>query len=330
MDRRRFTLAALASGALVPLASLAQQPQKVRRIGVLSLDAPNAPTGQQQQRLFRESLRRFGYEEGTNLATEWRFAEGKVERLSALAEELVRLKVELILTTASNEATAVAKRATRAIPIVMHLANDPVENGLVESLARPGGNVTGTTYAPFSVIDKQFQILKEAVTGATRVAVLRDPRGAGSEDYWARTESTAAKMGMTLQYFDVTRPEDIPAALERIGASRPDALYVSTPAVIRTRLREIVAFALERRLPSFGSGFSYVNAGGLLYYGPDLAALWNLTATYVDRILKGARPSDLPVEQPRTYELVINAKTARAIGYKIPSALQPRVDRVIE
>lgn len=331
--RRRILLSA---GALLaaPLASFTQQSRGVRRIGLLSLDSPNSATGQQQQRLLRDSLRRVGYEEGKNLGIEWRFAEGKVERLASLADELVRLKVDLILVPASTEATRAAKNATRTIPIVMQNLFHPVEFGIIESLARPGGNVTGTTYAPIETIEKQYQILKEAAPAVTRVATLVDPTSTGNlkldQIYASQFERIAAKMGMTLEPFEVSRPEDIAAALQRIAAFRPDALYISTAPVIRARFREIVAFTIERRLISMGTALSYVNAGGLLYYGPDIPEMWNVAASYVDRILNGAKPADLPAEEPRKYELVFNASTARAIGYKIPLSLQLRVDRVIE
>ena len=260
---------------------------------------------------------------------EWRFAEGNVGRLSTNAEELVRLKVELITTVSSNSATTAAKRATRTIPIVMHLAEAPVEQGLIESLARPSGNVTGTTGIGPEAVGKVIQILKEAQPNTARVAVLRGGTGPG-DLYSVSRERAAGAFGITFQYFDVTRPEEVSVALYRIASSNPDALYVTGGPVLRARFGDIVAFALERKLITFTNSFSFVNAGGFLAYVTDLPDMWDLTARYVDSILKGARPADLPVEQPRKFLLIVNAKTARAIGFKIPQSLLLRADRVIE
>ncbi len=278
-------------------------------------------TGQQQQRLLRESLRRVGLDEGANLAIEWRFADGKRERLLTLSKELVHLNVELILASASNEAIAAARQATRTIPIVMHLANLPVESGFVESLARPGGNVTGTTWVSAETTNKQMQILKEAVPGATRLAILRNPTMPEAPIFRTWNERAPGVLGLTLQFVDVSRPEDVTPALGRVAASRPDVLYVGTDPVVRTRLREIVGFTLERKLPSMGTAFIFVRSGGLLYYGPDIPHTWDRTVGYVDRILRGARAADLPVEEPMKYQFVINLKTARALGLTIPPAV---------
>jgi len=331
VDRRAF-LGAVAGSVLLaaPLAAEAQQAGKVRRIGFLSLDAAGSETGQQQQRLLRESLRRIGLDEGANLLIEWRFADGKRERLLTLAKELVHLNVELILAAASNEAIAAARQATRTIPIVMHLANLPVESGFVESLARPGGNVTGTTWVSVETSNKQFQILKEAVPGATRVVNLWNPTMPEASIYRTWNERAAGMLGLTLQFVDASRPEDVTPALGRVAASRPDVLYVATDPVIRSRLREIVDFTLERKLPSMGAGFIFVRSGGLLYYGPDIPDTWDRTVSYVDRILRGARPMDLAVEEPTKYRLVINLKTAKALGLSIPPSLLQRADQVIE
>jgi putative ABC transport system substrate-binding protein len=329
MDRRAF-LGALAGLLAAPLAAEAQEAGKARRIGFLSFDAAGSETAQQQQRLLREALRRVGFDEGANLLIEWRFADGKRERLSTLAKELVHLNVELILAAASNEAIAAARQATRTIPIVMHLANLPVESGFVQSLARPGGNVTGTTWVSVETSNKQFQILKEAVPGATRVANLWNPTMPEAPMYRTWNERAAAMLGLTLQFVDASRPEDVTPALGRVAASRPDVLYVATDPVIRSRLREIVDFTIERKLPSMGAGFIFVRSGGLLYYGPDIPHTWDRTASYVDRILRGARAMDLAVEEPTKYRLVINLKTAKAIGLTIPPSLLQRADQVIE
>ena len=329
LQRRQF-LGSTGALLLIPLASAAQQLAAMPRIGVLSLDASTAPIGQQQQQLFRESLRRFGYEGGKNLGVEWRFAEGNVDRLNGLVEELIRLKVGLIVVASSNEAILAAKRQTRTIPIVMHIAGLPVETGFIESYARPGGNVTGTAWIGPETLDKVFQVLKEALPATIRVAILADPRAPGVQIYRQWNDRAASALGISLQYVDVTQPSEISGALERIAASRPDALWVTPDPVIRSRAPEIVAFTLERKLPTLTSSFSFANAGCLLYYGVDIPDTWDLTTRYVDQILKGAKPADLPVELPRKFLLIVNAKTARAIGYTIPQQLRLRADRVIE
>lgn len=328
LRRRRFLLA---TGALLaaPLAR-AQQTTKVRRIGYLSPEVAESETGRRNQRLIRESLRRVGYEEGRNLTIEWRFAEGKTDRLDELARDLIRRDVELIVAF-TNSPVVAAKRASHTIPVVMFVGVLPVELGLVESLARPGAQVTGTAWTSPEMPGKILQILKEAAPGAVRVASLRNPSNPMNRIYAPEFERAAQVLGLTHQYFDVTRSEEIPAVLERIAASRPDALHVSfDPAVMGNRLREIATFAIEHKLVSIGSARAVVNTGVLLYYGPVAADIADQMAGYVDRILRGAKPADLPVQMPRKYELVINAITARAIGYKIPPALALRADEIIE
>lgn len=330
--KRRHLLAALGAGVLTaPLAAFPQQPPKVPRIGFLSLDAAGADIGRQQQQFMQEALGRAGYRIGKDLVVEWRFSEGRVERLPRLAEELVRLRVDVIVAVSSAEATLAAMGATRTIPIVMHyFPGDPVERGVVASFARPGGNVTGTTYAIGDMFAKQYQLLKEAVPSAARVAALWRPWEPGSRGDAEFRERIRKTLGIVITDFHVSSPDEIPLTLQHIAAFKPDALYVLTDPVVRARLGEITAFAIEQRLVTIGSGVNFVRVGGLLYYGPDVRYAFGQTASLIDRILRGANPADLPVEQPTKYELVINAKTARAIGYKTPLALQMRVDRVIE
>lgn len=326
--RRQFLIS---TGALLaaPLAR-AQQSMKVRRIGYLSPEVAESEPGRRNQRLIRESLRRVGYEEGRNLAIEWRFAEGKPDRLDELARDLVRRDVELIVTFTDAPIDAV-KRASHTIPVVMFIGTVPVERGFIESLARPGGNVTGTVWMSPETSGKTLQILKEAVPGAVRIALLRNPSTLLNKVSESDQRRAAQALGMTYQYFDVTRAEEISAVLERIAASRPDALNVLyDPAVTGSRLSEIASFAIRRKLVSIGSARAVVNTGALLYYGPVASDIADQTAGYVDRILHGAKPADLPVQMPRKYELVINAKTARAIGFKIPAALALRADEIIE
>jgi putative ABC transport system substrate-binding protein len=280
--------------------------------------------------LLRESLQRLGYEEGKNLAIEWCFAEGRNDRLNELAKDLVRRDVELIVAFSNTPVVAV-KRASLTIPIVMFIGVAPVEVGLVQSLARPGGNVTGTVWFSPELPGKMLQILKEAVPGAVHIATLRTPSDLNRVLYDAETVRAATMLGLKLQFFEVERPEDIPAALERIAASRPDALRVQyDPGVIGSRLREIASFAIKHKLVSMGTARAVVNTGALFYYGPVASDLADQTAGYIDRILRGAKPSELPIQMPRKYEFVVNARTARAIGYKIPLAIAQRADEVIE
>ena len=327
MHRRKFLFATAALLA----ASLAhgQQTEKVRRIGYLSPEAAESEQGRRNQGLLRESLRRVGYEEGRNLTIEWRFAEGKPDRLDELAQDLVRRDVELIVAL-TNAPILAAQRASPTIPVVMFIGVVPVELGIVESLARPGGQVTGTVWTSPEMPGKVAQILKEAAPGAARVALLWNP-SPGNKVYESEQQRAARTLGMTYQYFDVTRAEEVPAVLKRIAASRADALLVwYDPAVVGSRMREIAAFAIKHKLVSIGSARAVVNTGGLLYYGPMASDIADQTAGYVDRILRGAKPADLPVQMPRKYELVINAKTARAIGYKIPPVLALRADETID
>lgn len=283
------------------------------------------------RQLLRESLGRSGLEEGRNLVIEWRHAAGSVDRLRPLAEDLAGSNVEVIVAV-SNDAIAAAMQATRSIPIVMVVANLPVQSGFVESLSRPGGNVTGVTWISSETVAKQLQFLKEAVPDVARVAVLWDPSFPANPLYRREYEQAGveAALGVSLTYFDATRPEDIAPALRRIAAMRPDALYVVTTAVVRSRLRDIAGFAIERRLTSMGTGSPWVGAGGLFHYGPSVEEMWNAAARYVDKILRAAQPAELPVESPGRYELTINRRTAAAIGYAIPPQVLMRADRVIE
>ena len=329
-QRRDFLFAA---GALLatPLACLAQPAQKVRRIGFLSPDASSSVFGQRAREMFAASLRGLGYEEGKNLVIEWRWGEAKVETLPALAEELVRLKVELIVARTNDPITA-AKRATRTIPIVMLNSNHPVEMGLIPSLAHPGGNITGTSYATPELIEKQIQLVKEIAPSAVRVAIVW-AEGSGDTGVAIMVDSldrVADRAGMKLQYFDVSARGEVKAVLDRIAASHIDALWVSGSPLARAHQDEIAAFALKQKLVSVGAIPTYAEIGGLLTYSPDTKESFDRTASYVDRILKGAKPADLPAEQPTRFNLVINLKTAEALGIKIPQSLLVRADRVIE
>ncbi len=325
-------LAILAMGA-APRVLMAQSPGKVRRIGFLSADNLANPASQEAKTVFPASLKALGYEEGRNLVIEWRWGEAKEVSLPALAEELVRLKVELIVAR-TNAPIAAAMRATRVIPIVMLNASFPVEMGFVGSLARPGGNITGTSYSSPEVFEKQLQILKEIAPGAIRLAVLWDSNQSRSQGQGKiigdSLERAATRLGMKLQYFEVSRPEEVTAAMDRIGASRMDALSYLGSSIFRPHVKEIVAVAIKRKIVSVGTVPTFADRGGLVDYAPDTKGFFDRTASYVDRILKGARPADLPVEQPTKFNLQVNLKTASAIGITIPQSILLRADRVIE
>ena len=328
MNRRDAVVSLL---ALCAAPSIAQPDAKVRRIGYLSPDQSDAAG----RKRFSESLRRLGYEEGRNLVIEWRWGDGDGEKVAALAEELVRVKVEVIVARTNGPINA-AKRATRAIPIVMLNGNYPVELGIVESLARPGGNITGTSYISAEFYEKQLQLLKEMAPRTIRVAILwdssvrRDTGGIGKITADA-LERAASRLGMKLRYFDAARPEDVDGVLERIAASSSDALLYPAFPLFRTpaRQNQIVALALKRRLASL-SDLPIADKGLLATFGADAQTFIDRTASYVDRILKGAKPADLPVEQPTKFNLVVNLKTAMAIGLTIPQSILLRADRVIE
>ena len=305
--------------------------ERLRRVGVLLPDAPETEHASRQRRLLRDAFTRVGREEGRGLSIEWRHAGGRVGRLNGLAEELAGSNVDVIVAV-SNDAIAAAKRATRSVPIVMAIANLPVESGFVESLSRPGGNVTGVTWISSETVAKQLQFLNEAVPEVARIAVLWDPTYPANPIYRREYERAGIEtaLGISLHYVDAARPDEIDSALGRIGDMRPDALYVVTTSTIRSRLRDVARFAIEHRMVSIGSGSPWVLAGGLYHYGPGIDEMWDLVARCVDRILRGARPMQLPIESPGRYELLINRATAAAIGYAIPPHLLLRADRVVE
>ena len=306
----------------------AQQPKKVHRIGFL---APGDPASQSAEAI-RLALRELGYIEGQNIAIEYRYAEGKQDRFPELAAELVRLKVDIIVVVGGNRIIPAAKNATKTIPIVMTGGGlDPVEAGLVESLARPGGNVTGLTDLGTELGGKRLELLKEAVPKVARVAVLYDPANPSSVLSVKEVLPVAARaLGLTLEPWevrDVTGFERLFAALSK---ERPDGLYVFGGQLLNNNQKRTAGFALKSRLPSIYNNRAAVDAGGLMYYGADLADSYRRVAYYVDRILKGAKPADLPVEQPTKFELVINLKTAKQIGLTIPQSLLYRADKVIK
>jgi putative ABC transport system substrate-binding protein len=309
----------------------AQQPKKVPRIGYLS--ATDASSDSARSEAIRLALRALGYIEGQNIATEYRYADGKPDRLPQLAAELVRLKVDLIVVAAADTAIRAAKNATKTIPVVMMGAGlDPVEAGYVESLARPGGNVTGITNLGGELGGKRMELLKEAVPKVARVAVLYDPATPDSvHDVKEVLPVAAGALGLTLRSWEVRAAEDFDKVFAAISKWGPDGLYVPRRSpLMRANEKRIVGFALTSRLPSAYGSREAVDAGGLMSYGTDPADSYRRVATYVDKILKGAKPADLSVEQPKKFELVINLKTAKQIGLTIPQSMLYRADKVIK
>jgi putative ABC transport system substrate-binding protein len=276
-----------------------------------------------------DALRRLGWKEGGNLVIEMRFSEAKAERLPALARELLELKVDIIIAPLDQSVVA-ARSVTTTVPIVMHAVDSPVENGYVKTLARPGGNITGTTWSGPENAGKLLQVLKEAIPGAAQIATFRDPTYRRAQAWKDESDRAAKLLGLNVQYFDVRRVEDVTLALSRIAAPRMDALVTWGDAATFSRAADIAAFAIERKLAFVSTVSRYVELGGLFSVGPNVEAIYDRTASFVDRILRGAAPAELPVEQPTTFDLVVNAKTAAAIGHKIPSAVLLRATRVIE
>ena len=308
-------------------AAEAQQAGKVYRIGYLS--TPNRESVEHALEAFLRALRELGWVEGQNLIIEYRWAEGKVERLPDLAADLVQRKVDLIVAPAGSAALA-AKNATSSIPIVMIFPSGPVEMGLVASLGRPGGNITGTTFTPGpEIFGKQLQILRETIPHASRVAVLWNPADPSVATQQKEVEAAARSLRIRLQHVEARGPEDLAPAFAAMGRERADALLVggtSTFLVHRTRIAEL---AVKGRLPTMCNFREIVEAGGLMAYTINMADFIGHAAVYVDKILKGAKPADLPVEQPTKFEFIINLKTAKALGLTIPQSVLARADAVI-
>jgi putative ABC transport system substrate-binding protein len=327
------TIVALALRLLAgPLAADAQQSAKVPRIGMLVASSPESPTGRAVRDAFRQGLRELGYVEGQTIALELRWAEGKLERFPDLAAELARLKVDVIVVGNRPAALAV-KHVAPTIPIVVGVMQDPVTDGLVQSLARPGGNVTGLTLLAPELVPKRLQLLKEAVPGVSRVAALWHPAAHGERtmrDMVKDTEVAARTLGVQLQLLGVAGPNDFDMAFSAMTRERADALIVFAGPILYGEHRRIVDLAAKHRLPAIYAWREAVDSGGLMSYGANIPDLFRRAATYVGKILKGAKPADLPVEQPTKFELVVNLKTAKALGLTIPASLLVRADQVIE
>ena len=305
----------------------AQQAGKVPQIGYL--DANSLSKGVARIKAFRQGLRALGYVDGKNIIIEWRSAEGKRGRLPALAEELVRLKVDVIVSAGAST-TRAAKKATSKIPIVIAQHSDPVGSGFVASLARPGGNVTGlSTLAP-EVSAKQMQLLKETLPKLSRVAILGTSTRPGTAQALREIERAAEALRVKIHYLDVLDPKAIEGAFDAAMKARADAVLVLAGRILTGHKRKIVKLALKSRLPAIYPFPVYVEAGGLMSYGVRRSDLFRRAATYVDKILKGAKPADLPVERPTKFDLIINLKTAKALGITVPPSILLQATKVIE
>ncbi len=322
----RFT-AALLLTLLVTFPLAAQPVPKVARVGVLSSDPPSGDPARWFD-AFRHELRELGWEEGRNVILEVRRAPGRYDRLDNLAAELVRLRVD-VLVADSTPAALAAKRATRTIPIVLALVSDPVGTGLVASLARPGGNITGMSIMNPDLARKRLELLKEVAPTVTRVAVLTNPANPYQAAYLSEAQSAARALGVEVRFLEVRGAADVDGALSAATSWRAQAMWMLDDATLDLSTKRIVSFATTKRLPTIFDERTYTERGGLMSYGASFTALFGRAAVFVDKILKGANPADLPVEQPTQFELVVNLKTAKALGIKIPESVLLRADKVV-
>lgn len=325
MDRRRF-LGVVATLVAPPLAAEAQDTGKIPRIGFLFFGSPGPS---RELDAFRQGLRELGYNEGQNIVIEYRFASGRVERLPDLATELARLKPD-VLVTPGTPASLAAKQVTSAIPIVFAGVADAVGAGLVTNLARPGGNITGLTGISAELGGKRLELLKEIAPKASRVAVLYNPADPSNVLVLKGLQKSAPALGLTLQPLEVRRPAEFEGAFVTLTRKRAHALFGAAGLLTTEHRKDLVDLAAKRRLPAMWGERQFVEAGGLMSYAVDFFDQVRGSATYVDKILKGAKPGDLPVEQPTKYDLAINLNTARALGVTIPQSLLLRADKIVE
>ena len=325
--RRQWVFALGASAFAVSLRGFAQAQDRIWRIGMLEtvsreLNAANLDA-------FQQGLRELGYVEGRNLTIEYRSADGRSERFPGLVAELIGLKVDLIVTR-GTPASLAAKRATQTIPVVMANAGEPVESGLVASLAHPGANVTGLSSLTVRIEAKRLALLRELVPTIARIAALYNMSSPANPPQWKEVETAARSLGLQAQLLDARKPEDLAAAFDLATKQHADGLIVGQEGLLQANRKRIVELAATHRLPAIYRSMEFIEAGGLMAYGPSYPDLYRRAATYVDKIFKGAKPGDLPVEQPTKFELIINLKTAKALGLTIPPALLLRADEVIK
>ncbi len=330
MNNRRKLIVALGAGAVgVPLGSFAQQLGKVWRVGFLAPRNRPASLESDVYSGFIQGMRELGYVEGKNLTIEWRFADGRYERLPGLAAELAQLKVDVIVTS-SPPATSAAQKATTNIPIVMGSGSDPVSAGFVKSLAHPGGNITGVTNIASDLGPKHLEMLLSMVPKLSRVAILLNPDNSAHATALKNVQAAAQRTGVTILSLNARAPQKIENAFSKMAREKAGGLIVPRDPLFIQQTRQIAELAAKHRLPTIAGVREYVEAGGLMSYGASLTDLYRRAATYVDKIFKGAKPGALPVEQPTTFELFINGKTAKALGLKIPYSLQILAGKVIE
>jgi putative ABC transport system substrate-binding protein len=323
MSRTIFAFICMLPAVFLPAGSAGQQPAKSPRIGILAW--ASAPVISNRVEAFRRRLRELGYVEGKNIAIEYRYAEGKRERLPELAAELVRLKVDVIVTGGSAPASA-AKKATATIPIVFSTGNDPVGDKLVSSLARPGGNITGLSIMAPDLDGKRLELLKEAFRNVARVAFLLP---GGGKEILIKMEAAAKALQLKLLPLELRKLEDLESAFARAKRERAQALIATLSGQIATQRRQVLEFAEKNRLPAMYPYSEFVEAGGLMSYAPDQSDLWQRAADLVDKILEGTKPADIPIDQPKKFEFIINLKTAKKIGVTIPPNVLTRADKVI-
>jgi putative ABC transport system substrate-binding protein len=323
--KQLFPILLIVAVVIVAALAQAQQPTKIPRIGFLAA----TPSGSSDRtETFRQGLRELGYVEGKNIIIEYRRAEGQFERLPDLAAELVHLKVDVIVASGAAS-TRRAKEATATIPIVMASDNDPVGSGFVASLGRPGGNITGLSQMAPDLAGKRLELLKEIVPRLSRLVVLGELNNPGNAQSLKETELAAVGFGVHLQVLDVRDPTDIENGFQAASKGHADAVLVLGGPVATSQRGHIAELAVKSRLPAIYPQSDYMDAGGLMFYGPSISDLFRRAATYVDKILKGAKPADLPVEQPTKFELIINLKAAKQIGLTIPPNVLARADKVI-
>ena len=332
MRRREFIKLVGGAAAAWPLSVNAQPSAKIPRIGLMVTGSLQSPEARVQLDAFRQGLRQLGYTEGRNIAIEYRGADGRIERFPNLAAELVRLEVDLIFA-ANTRAALAARQATSTIPIVSAVMGDPVEDGLVASLAQPGGTVTGLTFLAPELTAKRMQLLKDALPNVSRVAALWHPGAYGErtmDDMLKATESAARTLGVQLQLIEVRAAGELERAFSTMMKERAEALFLFPTPMLFLARRRIIELAATNRLPSVSQAREFVELGGLIAYGANINDLFRRSTVYVDKILKGAKPADLPVEQPTRFELVINLKTAKTLGIDLPLGLMIRADEMIE
>jgi putative ABC transport system substrate-binding protein len=305
----------------------AQQPAKIPRIGVL---AGSSSAGESPRvEAFRQGIRDLGYVEDKNIAIEYRYANARFDKLPALADELIRLKVD-VLVVSTTPAVQAAKNATKTIPIIFFGVFDPVAAGLVDSLARPGGNITGFTNIATTLAGKRLELLKETVPKLSRIAVLYDPKSPGSVAQWNESQQQARELGLQLHSMEVSSADKYEGAFKQAVKARSGALAVTADALANANRKQIADLATKARLPAIYPWGEFVDSGGLMSYGPNFAAVGRDAARYVDKILKGTKPADLPVEQPTKFELVINSRTAKSLGLTIPPLVLMRAEKVVK